>query len=55
MDAEIVLLDFVSGLSDVVTMHDEEGVKMFFWQLGAAIVELKEVLIDCDPFKSVFE
>ena len=54
MDAMIVLLDVVSGIEDLLTMHNEEGAKMFLWQLGAAIVELKEVLGDCDPFTQMY-
>jgi hypothetical protein len=55
MDAMIVLLDAVSGIEDLITMHNEKGVEMFFWQLGAAIVEIKEVLKDCDPFTQIYE
>ena len=55
MDAEIVLLDVVSGLEDVITMHNEQGVKMLLWSLGAALVELKEVLHDCVPFAEIYQ
>ena len=36
-------------------MHNEQGVKMLLWSLGAALVELKEVLHDCVPFAEVYE
>ena len=55
MDAEIVLLDVVSGIQDVITMHNEQGVKMLIWQVGAAIYELKEVLADCVPFAEIYQ
>ena len=51
-DAETVLVDVVSGLTDLKQMN-KEGLMMFIHSIGAAFIQLGDALRDCDPFTSI--